>query len=56
MMILKMLTFVKRMSAWKNTERTTNIVETIVRVLAFMYASHSGCMKLAPLAPFITRK
>ena len=56
MMILKMLTRKTVMSTWKSTVRPVKSEKRMTAVLALIHWIHSGRMKLAPLAPFITRK
>ncbi len=56
MTTLKMFTLKKRMSASKKIVKPTKSVRTIEPVFAAIHWIHSGRMKLAPLAPFITRK
>ena len=55
-MILKTLTLAIRIRSWKTIESTTKSVATIGNVLLLMKSIHSGRMKLAPLAPFMTKK
>ena len=56
MMILKILTRKTVMSTWKSTVRPVKSEKRMTAVLALIHWIHSGRMKLAPLAPFITRK
>ena len=54
--ILKILTLKAIIKIWKIMLKPTNMSEAIINVLSLIHATHSGCMKLAFLAPFMIKK
>ena len=56
MTIRKMLKLIVQSKMENKMDNPMKSVKRMAEVLASIQAIHSGCMKLAPLAPFMTRK
>ena len=56
MTIRKMLKLIVQSKMENKMDNPMKSVKRMAEVLASIHAIHSGCMKLAPLAPFMTRK